>query len=866
LPRQLSRALADKDYVVGPAAKESLLSSSIDQLPANQRLGDFEIVQEIGRGGMGVVYEARQVSLNRGVALKVLSGGLGLSPKAVPRFHREAEAAAKLHHTNIVPVYATGEQDGTHYYVMELIEGPSLDAVIRQLRHTEADKRVAAPPNIPDELGVTGPYVESSSPSADCAAPLTSSSLSSGGHYFDTVAKMFAEVADALEHVHQHGVIHRDIKPSNLLLSPGDRLTLNDFGLARLLEEPGMTMTGEFVGTPAYMSPEQITSGRVPTDHRTDIYSLGATLYEALTLQPPFRGASRDQILAAILQKEPKSPRSVNPRIPVDLETICLKCLEKDPDRRYQSGKELAADLRRHVNRFAILARRPSPLTRLSKWAKRNPVVAAALLAVVLAIASAGFFAYRSHQSALQAEVERKRHEEELRDERCKGALERAVVSSMSGDFAGADRALDDAVTSGASAAEVRLQRGQIALYRGQSAEAIAHLEEAARLAPEWTAAQAALLHAYIDAGRFDEFYDRWNRSHRLSHLTPVTAEDHLYLGRVRAHDRPDEGLPLLDRAVALRDSVLTRLARAVVRIDRARDTGAVADAEAGITDASRALAALPSNPIALSTLLEARLVAANAYRRHGAPDQARQALRDAARDADELKAHPSVPRASRARVFFLEQTDDDVGLRDMAATGDWYASHRLVYLLYRRGEFVQALDVVDRLPLDASAIFRQDRACTVANLPNGEALALAEYRAIIDKTKDQVVAYEDVPMQILLFLGRKAEALQYAKKLNARYTPATEFRRCCQKFYAGDLTADQYLASAGSSLLNLCESHYQIALSCLADGDRAGARRHFQESIATGVYSFIEYTWSRALLARMDADPTWPPWIPAKK
>jgi serine/threonine protein kinase len=217
-----------------------------------QRLGDFEIVRELGRGGMGVVYEARQVSLNRKVALKVLSGGLGLTGRAVQRFRREAEAAAKLHHTNIVPVYATGEEDGTHFYAMELIDGPSLDKVLRHLRASLPGPAPAAEPA--RGLVQTTDYVEGTSTAAEVG--LSASSLSSGGAYFDTVARMIAEVADALDYAHREGVIHRDIKPSNLLLSPAGRLSLNDFGLARMLEQPGMTVSGEFVGTPRYMSPE----------------------------------------------------------------------------------------------------------------------------------------------------------------------------------------------------------------------------------------------------------------------------------------------------------------------------------------------------------------------------------------------------------------------------------------------------------------------------------------------------------------------------------------------------------------------------------------------------------------------------------
>jgi serine/threonine protein kinase/pimeloyl-ACP methyl ester carboxylesterase len=366
------------------------MSSVAGRPPGGRRLGDFEIIREVGRGGMGVVYEARQVSLNRLVALKVLGLGLGLTPHAVQRFRHEAEAAAKLHHTNIVPVYATGEQDGTHFYAMELIEGLSLDRALTQLNQGSADR---PPPEAvtssPPELVQTGPYVQGGGATGP-ASELSASSLGSGSGYFDAVARMVAEVADALEYAHRHGVIHRDIKPANLLLSPDGRLAVNDFGLARLLEQPGMTMTGEFIGTPAYMSPEQITAGRTPLDHRTDIYSLGATLYEMLTLRRPFAGERRDQVLAQILHKEPVPPRKLNRKVPVDLETICLKCLDKDPDRRYPTAKALADDLRRHLNRFAIAAKRAGPLTRLGKLVRRHKLVTAAGAVIVLLATAAG--------------------------------------------------------------------------------------------------------------------------------------------------------------------------------------------------------------------------------------------------------------------------------------------------------------------------------------------------------------------------------------------------------------------------------------------------------------------------------------------
>jgi dienelactone hydrolase len=402
LAAELAAFFAEQDQMAALAAPLRSVRAAGTATPAAEVVGDFEVIREIGRGGMGVVYEARQVSLNRPVALKVLGPGLGLTPHAVQRFHREAEAAARLHHTNIVPVYATGEHNGTHFYAMELIEGPSLNHVIRQLRQpaTTAARVGGSGPDsqsaIPHGSAPTGPYVEGHDTVAMSAGGASSTQLSSDGQYFDTAARMIAEVADALEYAHRHGVIHRDIKPANLLLSPDGRLSVNDFGLARVLEQPGVTMTGEFVGTPAYMSPEQIAAGRTPIDHRTDIYSLGATLYELLTLRPPFAGERRDQLLAQILSKEPARPRKLNRKVPVDLETICLKCLEKDPDRRYQTAKALAEDLRRYLNRFAIAAKRVGPAGRLAKFVRRHKLATVAGVAILLlaAVAATGLGLY----------------------------------------------------------------------------------------------------------------------------------------------------------------------------------------------------------------------------------------------------------------------------------------------------------------------------------------------------------------------------------------------------------------------------------------------------------------------------------------
>ncbi|UCF67938.1 MAG: serine/threonine protein kinase, partial [Acidobacteriota bacterium] len=220
----------------------------------DRRLGDFQLLREIGRGGMGIVFEARQVSLNRRVALKVLPPGLGLTQQAVQRFEREARAAAKLHHTNIVPVHAIGEDDGCHYYAMELIEGQSLAQVLDDLRGERSSPLMDATMTL---LAPAGAEAPAQKPAAETGATSLSETDTGGRRWFDAAARLMADVAEALHYAHVRGVIHRDIKPANLLLSEDGRLCISDFGLARVAQEPGITVSGSFLGTPAYMSPEQ---------------------------------------------------------------------------------------------------------------------------------------------------------------------------------------------------------------------------------------------------------------------------------------------------------------------------------------------------------------------------------------------------------------------------------------------------------------------------------------------------------------------------------------------------------------------------------------------------------------------------------
>jgi serine/threonine protein kinase/formylglycine-generating enzyme required for sulfatase activity/cephalosporin-C deacetylase-like acetyl esterase len=380
-------------------------------LEPNLQIGDFRVEKRIGSGGMGVVYQALQLSLNRRVALKVLPLGAA-GAATVERFHREARAAAQLRHPNIVTIYAEGAESHVCYFAMEMIEGEDLDHVIKDLRRARSPGGTAADAS----AGQDAPAAESWTPEGDTEhapdPPNILRSCVSSRQYFDTVARLVAEVAEALDYAHGAGIIHRDVKPSNLILSHDGRLVLLDFGIARSGAEPTMTMSGSFIGTPRYMSPEQIAGGVRNADHRCDIYSLGVTLYEMLTLAPLFDGETQERILGQILNTEPRRPRQIDRRIPVDLETICRKAIEKDPQRRYATAGEFAADLRRYLGGRVIRARRPGPGAHLIKLVRRHKAVCALACLLAAACATAGGIGWRHYttrwaQQFAMAEIDR---------------------------------------------------------------------------------------------------------------------------------------------------------------------------------------------------------------------------------------------------------------------------------------------------------------------------------------------------------------------------------------------------------------------------------------------------------------------------
>jgi TolB-like protein/tRNA A-37 threonylcarbamoyl transferase component Bud32 len=313
-------------------------------------LGDYELLEVIGRGGQGVVFRARQKSLNRTVALKVISLGQWASKAHLRRFRREAEAAASLDHHSIVPIYEVGERDGSCYFSMKFVEGGQLDAVAK--REPMSIRRAV---------------------------------------------ELIAKVARTTHYAHEHGILHRDIKPGNILLDAKGEPHLTDFGLARLVEtESTMTRTLEVLGTPSYMAPEQAMGNNAAVSSATDVYGLGAVFYQLLTGQPPFAGGATYETIKLLLDTEPKQPRLINPKIDRDLSTICVKCLEKDPKRRYSSALALAEDLERWLKHEPIQARHTGILARGRKWVQRNPSSALLAACLVALAAAAGWIVWKS--------------------------------------------------------------------------------------------------------------------------------------------------------------------------------------------------------------------------------------------------------------------------------------------------------------------------------------------------------------------------------------------------------------------------------------------------------------------------------------
>jgi TolB-like protein/Tfp pilus assembly protein PilF len=424
----------------------------------SKEFGDYELLEEIGRGGQGVVFRAWQRSLSRTVAIKIIGAGQFATNAHLRRLRREAEAAAKLNHPGIVPVYEVGERDGTSYFSMRFVEGDPLDKLV-----------------------------------------------SCGPMAARQAAELIAKVARIVHYAHEHGILHRDIKPGNILLDAEGEPHLTDFGLARLLEH-GSTVTGtnEIMGTPSYMAPEQAVGNNAGVCRGTDIYGLGAVLYELLTGHPPFAGETAYETVRLLLESEPQQPRSWNRRIDRDLSDISLKCLEKNPRYRYSSALELAEDLERWLNHEPILAKRSGFFTHARKWVQRNPTIAALIaLSVALAAGLGGMIWQRASTGPLPAGL---------------AVLPFENLSDDKEDAFFADGVQDDVLTKLAKIADLKvISRTSVMGYRGRRdmrqigrSLGVSHvLEGTARRSGDKVHVNAQLVDIRSDTGIWADGYER---------------------------------------------------------------------------------------------------------------------------------------------------------------------------------------------------------------------------------------------------------------------------------------------------------------------------------------------------------------------
>ena len=438
---ELSARLAALEFIhdVAPQLSEPAGGDRTLRTPPAQVLGDFRIVRQIGRGGMGIVYEAEQISLGRRVALKALPFAALLDARRLRRFQNEARAAANLEHPNIVSIYSVGCRRGVHYYAMRYVEGQTLADLIRELRvPSNADRApdVDSAPDLGAGAGETGSGLLST----------TTSSSAQGREFSRTAARLGIQAAEALEHAHQIGIVHRDVKPSNLMVDDAGHLWVTDFGLAMTATDANLTMTGDLLGTLRYMSPEQVEAKHGVLDHRTDVYSLGVTLYELLALRPAVTAGNRHDVIHEILEDDPPSVRQFNRAVPADLETIVLKAMAKEPAARYATAQELADDLRRFLDDRPIRARRPSLANGAAKWARRHQAVlwsAFATLAITAIVLTASIVlvsrAYRDEKVQRQRAQQR---EAELRHYLYASDVRLAYQAWQNADLAGASEIL----------------------------------------------------------------------------------------------------------------------------------------------------------------------------------------------------------------------------------------------------------------------------------------------------------------------------------------------------------------------------------------------------------------------------------------
>ncbi|MFH0980884.1 MAG: protein kinase [Planctomycetota bacterium] len=875
-PEEVARAYASGRHAADAEPEPALIGA---------RLGDFELLGELGRGGMGIVYRARQTSLNREVALKVLPSLAWRNRASVARFCRESQAAARLHHTNIVPIYAQGEHQGRFYYAMELIEGESLDSALRCDSSVAGltPRPVTPPSGFPRSSG-QGPGAVAE----EGASRLEVSSIPRTRQDYRRIARLLAEVADGLAHAHRHGVIHRDVKPHNLLLGQDHRLHITDFGLAHLLDEPHLTLSGEVMGTPAYMSPEQVAGRRTEIDHRTDIYSLGVTLYELLTLRRPFEGRTREQIIHSICSAEPRPPRRLDPRIPLDLQTVCLRAMVKEPAGRYSTAAALAEDLRRFADDRPILTRRANWVTKALKWSRRHKAASTAIVAIGLA----GVMTATWASGALAS-----RHQEAAR------LTEKAYAELVYYDYHHPERVSDDldqAEQLGGNARRLELIHALMAMGGADPDEAVGHLEALVRQKADEVETLYLLAWAYWRSQEHDLSRATFERAESLGGAQ--TAAEWFFRGLASQFADPSRAIASYEGARALRAKQSEFFPQATLHLARARNQEmyrtrrieVFAEVEQALNEliVQKVYGAYPCYLLSIAHRLAAEIYAGSEGTR---PDTAEYHYAEAlrwARTGQEL-AEPGNDRPLTAEAechesmgHFAEAIIARTAAIETASHPEkqWEGYHYRWRLYYWTGQLEEALADLRILheQFDSDSVFysyaypmlvlteagRMDDALTLARAvaePEGGSAPSSALLVLWSATCLRLLGH---PAEADRLLADRADRVDYAAGLVA--PQSADWIIALYSNAVGMTPFEALLERAGqaddpSRLTG--EAYFHAAAAKLASGDREGALHDFDEAYR----SFDEekrYTYhAKILRTRLTHDPTWPAWTgpPAK-
>ena len=592
------------------------------------------------------------------------------------------------------------------------------------------------------------------------------------------------------------------------------------------------------------------------------MYSLGATLYELLTGRPPFVADSREQLLASIQHDEPISPRRWRSELPRDLETLCLKTLEKQPRHRYATAAELAADLRRFASGEPIAARGPTLATRLGRGAQRRMVarprtMLSAIAAVLVLIVIVDVVEVR--QSSMRAQQQQ--------------AIDSALVVALTGDLKATEEAIARAEQVGVSAEWLELLRGRVSFHRGEYSAAIQHLEAAARTSRPTVAALSLQATAQLAAGSWENYETLLERA---AALTPTTGEDFLFRGEAEIYFDPRQAEQSLTEAVRRRDTPLARLIRAEARTNLAFDTSDLPTAKAALLDLLIARELLPDHPATLLESLNAHLLTAELSSDSGRFVEREEELVAAERDFAALEPFRHLPTVIHNRVLFLLSTDRESASFELlrgaeAQHHDALVAYDFALALFRRGESAAALHVLQARVSDgggdmATAALTADEAFVRVLLlrdTGDSSTARAAYDELAQRYQTGLTAY--FHPCLLLLLGEPEAAMSASRHLRSAGTPPRlrgAFYSRLLAFNAGELSEADLLESVRGSRWDRCEALFFAALRELARGDRVAARLRFEQCVATRCAGFLSWDWSHAVLRRWETDPQWPAWI----